>query len=338
MGRNLVNINPSSKKEVVTEFKIIFFLLLLGISAELAFSYTKAWFSGDLRHLQTISNIAERIGNSDARSILLVGNSLIGEAIDISMLKAKIAYPDRPGIIIEKVVQDGTELTDWYFILKNHFLRVNRIPDVVFIGFAWENVRDQNSIPETRLAEFACALGDLPELLRLGLNDVDGVSRFALARCSSIYANHARIRNRILALFIPHYRDGTRVANDLQKAQTPPSQRDSSAPSYNLIETLLQLLNDRNVTAVFLAMPVADWYAIDPKLRSLFERSNIMLIDCRYIPGLFKGMYVDNMHLGEAGRQVFSRFFADYMMRNHPDILYGKQVSGFGSVKTSFEH
>ena len=123
---------------------IIVWLVLL----ELVFQVTAPLVSGNVKQISEIPDIAADLAQKKP-AILFLGNSLIGNALDLK------AFDQQANLNMSsyKVIPDGTSLWDWSCIIKNSFIDEKRLPEVVVIGYAWAQV---GPVPE-RLGGFFVA-------------------------------------------------------------------------------------------------------------------------------------------------------------------------------------
>lgn len=289
-------------------------LLILLIASEVIFRAIGDKVSGDIKHVRTIPAIAAKLGADSNFTVLLIGNSLIAEATDEKVLAEAVSRCAGRRVSIYKVIPDGTNLTDWYFILKNYFIKNKSIPDLIITNFAWNNaLTDLQQFPDhVRLAGFACNLRDIPELHSMGMGGIDTTMEFVVAHFSSIYAKRATIRNRILDKLIPHYREATQILNSGAKkpAATGKLLSITVKNSYNNLQTMIRMTREAGTRLVFVGMPLPEHeaYVIRPELESIL-RKEANFCDMRVVPGIIDAHYVDKMHLGAKGRQLFTSAF-----------------------------
>lgn len=291
-------------------------LLILLIASEIIFRAVGDKVSGDIKHVRTIPAIAAKLGADSNFTVLLIGNSLIAEATDEKVLAEAVSRCAGRPVSIYKVIPDATNLIDWYFILKNYFIKVKAIPDLIITNFAWKHaLTDIQEYPShVRLAGFACNLRDIPELHTMGMGGIDTTMEFIVAHFSSIYAKRATIRNRILDKLIPHYREETQILNSGAKKSVAMEKTSSIAAkySYNSLQTMIRMTREAGTRLVFVSMPLPkrDAYVIRPELESIL-RKEANLCDMRVVPDITDAQYVDNMHLGPKGRQLFTSAFLE---------------------------
>jgi hypothetical protein len=284
------------------EITVVIYILILLLLIEVAFRTVKPEISGDQKHLESLPAMAERIQKYKGLRILFLGNSLIGEAIDTEIIRRGLAN-DTATPLVEKAVPDATQLPDWYFISKNTFLNREGIPDLLIVGFAWNGAFLDGGAVNDKIIESACHLSDFPQLCRFGIRGFEKTSEAILCRLSSVFTHRATIRNRLLDMIIPHYREGTQYINSMHNSAAKKPRQIN--PQYSMFKQYMELLEKKHVKTIFLAMPVSEDYHVDDELIRLIREKNIF-IDMRYIKGLQKDMFVDPIHLGTQGRKIFS--------------------------------
>jgi hypothetical protein len=295
------------------EFLIIISVILTLCTLDLSFRSIKTRLSGNIMHMQSVSALVTKIDSTKGTSILFLGNSLIGEAIDAKSCTDHLQKLTMKNPSIFKIVPDGSDLPTWYFILKNKFIKRSVSPNLIVIGFAWNNALcDQMKMDGLYLAEFPCKLTDLPILYSFGLNKPEPILEFISGKASGIFANHEILRNRTLDIIIPYYRQEVRNLNSFQKNKKIKHLIKNDPLTYNRLLSFFDLADKAGIKMVFLSMPIHEQnYEIAPELRFILEKRST-LIDCRSNIDGFKPdeMFKDEIHLNEKGRDLFSNFIS----------------------------
>ena len=275
--------------------------------------------SANIANIRTIPATATEIERSEADSILFIGNSLTDNAVDSILVSEHLQKQLSKKFNIFKVIPDSTGIADWYCIYQNQLRNISNPPTVVVIGFAWEQVSDQQPVTPGRLGGFFCKLSDLEPLSATGMGHHQQQLQFAVGAISHVYLNREAIRNRVLDLFIPKYihisRGMNQYANEKNSSEDPVAR----TYSYDLLIDLAQQIRDSNSELVIMAMPVIQPYALDPKLTELSSELGITLLDLRNTGDFDKSMYRDPIHLNKEGRTIFSRLIAqnlDHVLKN----------------------
>jgi hypothetical protein len=301
---------------------IIFFILCLLILSDICLRLIQDKISGDIRHINSIEETLRNLTNEESTRILFLGNSLIGDGINISEFKSIYKQNGNGPIAVSKVVPDGTNLMDWYYIVKNKIINKKNELDMLILGFGWNQLEDHHVIFPIRLGAHFCKLSDIPELLEFGLTDFGDQVEFVIAKASSVFANRATIRNQTLDMWIPHYQDQTQRINDLQKEIKKKSNKQKFETSYIRLERFLDILSKRKMRVVIIAMPILEVYRIDPEIKKIIEKYGMKFLDCRDIPGITNNNFVDSMHLEDQGSKIFSRYLASKIITTKSDILH----------------
>jgi len=300
---------------------VILLVLVIMMLIELSIRFTQDRLSGDIRHINLIEEISENVVRTDGTSILFLGNSLIGDGINAEIVKTELGKMNDFSVIVGKIVPDGTNLLEWYYIIKNKILPKRVNPDVLVIGYAWNQLADNHAIFPMRLGAHFCEFSDLSELFDFGLTDVNGQSKFLISKLSTIYSNSETIRNRALGFVIPNYRESTQRINELQKKIIKKSSNQELKASYIRLQNFLNILNKNNTRTIIVAMPILEAYEIDPKMRNMIVEYGMQFFDCRQVPDITKDKYVDSMHLDKEGCEIFSRYLAKKIITKNSNLF-----------------
>jgi hypothetical protein len=240
--------------------------------------------------------------------MLIIGNSVVNNGIDPASLGKEYFRYKHTNLRIAKINPDGTELWDWYFILKNFFVKVGHLPDVVVIGFAGELLRDGRPTNPSRLASSFCRIADLPELISQGMDNYKEVGEFLAASASTAFALRGAIRNRFLDMTIPNFAKFTpRINETLRKEKTVSVLGEVHKPTYELLNSLLLLLRKDGINVVLVAMPAAHGYELDPSIQEGTEEAGACFVDSRAVPHLSEKHFLDQEHLNQIGGKIYSK-------------------------------
>lgn len=302
-------IDPNLKYELWVIICLACVLLL----TEFGLRGAESVLSGNLRHISQIPAIASKLGATGS-SVLFLGNSLTNNAIDPYAFKRPYRIlNDQSPEVVEKITPDGTALSDWYCIYRNHVATQRTLPDVVVMGFAWAQLSDQYPIDPARLGGFFCGMNDVNALSDTGLSRHDNLLVFMAGAVSHVYLNREAIRNRVLDWVVPNYRSVTQDLNI-----NPGTQLDGRAAAagrshytYETFRRFARLVNESGTRLVVVAMPVLEQYPLDPELMRAARDLKIALIDLRTLPDMNPSMFADPIHLNDTGRQQFSRILAN---------------------------
>lgn len=277
-------------------------LLLSLAGMDLTLRFIAPYLSDNLRHIASLPALAQDAGNRN--DLVFLGNSLTNNGVDAELIDA--ALPDRG---VTKLVPDGSSFWEWYCTLKHQVLEVETNPKLLAIGFAWQQLSDQSRQDPTRLGAFFCTLGDIPTLSRYGMDSIGTISEFITAKLLHTFALRNTLRNRLLDLLVPDYREFTQEANLLARdmaANNGTGVNPTSTHSYEEFTALVTALEGRGTRIVVVAMPVRDRYELDAPLLSMLKQTGISLLDYRALPGIDDNSYLDSMHLNTQGSRVLT--------------------------------
>lgn len=296
------------------EARVILCVLVALLGAEFALRALEPRLSGNLRHIHDIPAIMAKIETA-GKSLLFLGNSLTNNAVDPQAFQ-HLSSNYRAGGAVEKITPDGTALSDWYCIYQNHIATHAAPPEAIVLGFAWAQLSDQYPIDPVRLGGLFCRAADIQSLSSTGLSHHVNVLAFLAGAYSHVYLNREAIRNRVLDMLIPHYRDLTQSLNRIPDAEGADSGSTRPAYTYETLVRFIQDMAQRGTRLILVAMPVQDGYEIDPALIDVSELHGIQFLDMRHTPGIERTMFADPIHLNEEGRERFTAVLANRLARH----------------------
>jgi hypothetical protein len=295
------------------DIAVLIILALTFLILESAFRVVEKKLEGNLKHISDIKNIVNQFSEDKRPNILFVGNSLINEAVDVEQLNKSL--DER--YYVNKITPDGTSLWDWNMILTNNILEANVELDYLVIGFAWGLLSDDYQPNASRLGGYFAEIGDLPTLYRYGMSDFAEVSEFLIGGVSRLYVNREAIRNKILARFIPHYKQYVREQN---QAGAPVESAKNAKPrdhfsDHDMLNDLLDQLDDKGVKLIVMAMPVKSSYQVNRELEVLLNKRAYAYMDYREIFRSENEIFKDGIHLNNKGRSNFTKIIGETFMQ-----------------------
>jgi len=282
-------------------------LVLLMLLAEISIRGSATSLSDNIKHIRNIPAVTRQLaelGNTSQSSLVFVGNSLTGDAVNLAQFNERIN--NHPGNLVQayKITPDATSIWDWYCIVSNNFTHTHTAPNVVVIGFGWEQLSDSEIPRPSRLATHFCSMKDLPELVSLGMKDTSDIFEYISASASVLYALREPIRKRVLDIFIPYYREYAGKVN--RPEHIDKSNAIQEKYSYMLLNKLLSTCKENNIIPVFIAMPVKQYYSLDTTLIETLNAHSALLLDYRNMINISNEMYKDDIHLNDAGSIIFT--------------------------------
>lgn len=311
----------SSISSFRTELKVVALVLLVLAGSELFVRLRERALSLDVQHIRQIPSIAKKMSSGEGGRVLFLGNSMTRNGVDVPIVEQELrAHGLAAPLRIERVYPDATGLAEWYYAFNHYFVAAGRLPDVLIIGFAANDLSDNRPPQPTRLAQYYTGARDVPEVFAHDVKDFEARAEFLLSKLSASYANRTRIRERTLDILIPHYRETAQEINRAQQAM----KKKGGAPvalTYARLERLGRLAASHGVRVILVAMPQREPYQLDPQLQPTIERTGMIFIDARAAFGLGSAAFVDEMHLSTDGAAVFSRHLARQLASPLSDIF-----------------
>lgn len=299
------------------ELKVLGLAALVLLGAELGVRALEPRLSLDVQHVNAIPGIVAELSAQPGRHLLLLGNSMTREGIEVETLASvwKQQGVRAADLAVARVYPDSTQLLDWHYLYRRHLAGEAARPDLLVVGFSQRGLHDVPADADQigRIARNATTLRDAPELFTHDLRTVSQRAEYLLADTSVGFAIRERLRLRLLDLFIPHFRGTQRTLNDVQPqgAFLPP---DTADLSYGTLHRFLDLVDTGAVEVVFVAMPLREPYALDPRLAPTLERAGAQLLDLRSVPGLTPAAFHDPLHLAPQGAAIYSRALAHALL------------------------
>jgi hypothetical protein len=300
---------------------------LLGV-AEGGVRLVLGYVSQDLRHIGEIPRIAERLGEASGLRVLFLGNSLTRTDIDPAVFEQTLAGLHGGRVASDRVHPDDTKIGEWYYTLKNYFIRAGHAPDVVVLGFVGRQVEDFGAIEPSRLATSYGGLGHAGEFFREDIPDFGGRVEFLLSSFSVAFAQREKVKNRLLAAVVPYYDESaTRVNRTLQKN----GKEGGTTRTYRRLEKLVDMAAGSGVHLVLISMPQPEPYPVDEDIFPRLRAKGMTYIDCRTIEGLRAEHFPDGYHLRAEGARIFSRELAHRMAGVMQAVTHAKGLPAAGS-------
>lgn len=296
-------------------------MLLVLAGGELFVRLRESALSLDVQHIRRIPSIAQELMRGEGGRVLFLGNSMTRNGVDVPIVEQELrAEGLNSPLRIERVYPDATGLAEWYYAFNHYFVAAGRLPDVLIIGFAANDLSDNRPPQPSRLAQYYTGAGDVPEVFAHDVKDFEARAEFLLSRLSASFANRTRMRERALDMFIPYYRES---AQEINRAQQVMKKKEGApaAPTYRRLERLGRLAASRGVRVLLVAMPQREPYELDQQLQPTIERAGMTLIDARAPDGLGREAFVDEMHLSTDGAAVYSRHLARQLASPLRDVF-----------------
>lgn len=282
-------------------------LALLG-TAELAFRAVVDELSKNSRTLSVHSERAARIAAAPGETMLILGNSVSGDGIVAERIAAAWASADRP-ILIEHQPADSSATVDWYYQLKNQFIAVGAVPDVVVlpVGNPYPLTRI-NPQTEDLLYSFL-TWQDLPSYLDLAeVRGFDAQAAVVAGKVSSLYAFRGRLQKRILSTLLPGFPS---LRGAMLDARAPAAPRVTETWS----RAFATLTAAHDIDVIVVAMPTAPLAARLPdSARAVCSAHGWAVVEAGDGFALAPGELPDGLHLEPAAAVRWSDHLAPELL------------------------
>ena len=282
---------------------------LVVIGGEASIRMTESWLSGNIAHIREMPRLVERAALNPASSLVVVGNSLANNGIDVEVLSQSHRDRRLHSENIIKLIPDGTNIWSWQCLLNSLFPAESRGPNTVVIPYAWNQLSDQSRLMPDQLGALFCSIRDFTQIRKYKDLTISSTGEFLAAKVLRVFSHRETIRNRTLSKVIPRYESVTQLLNQQS------SDIIGDLPihhTYSALEQLINMLRQRQSRLVVVAMPLRDYhYEIDGALTRTLKLHNVQLLDYRLIDGLSEDMFLDSMHLGEVGATIVSARLAN---------------------------
>lgn len=273
--------------------------------------------TSDLIRYREFPERARDLVSARGTSVAFIGDSVTDRIRLEDMRREWQALTGAP-LNTEKFIAYYSNLTSWYWMSNQYFLKPGLEPDLIVVNFYEGNLlADSEVLDVGNLALFFTDSEDRASLFRHDLTTLEQRSNYLLSSASEAFAARDRIRDRSLN-FIPGYRPYATAVNEVnfeheqrgKLAATPPPK------TFHALERFLAAAREAGVTVCFVAFPVRPGdpddasYIIHPRAREMIVNSGMIHLDLRQIDGLTADMYTDNVHLNARGQPIYTRQFA----------------------------
>jgi hypothetical protein len=317
----MTTIDPSSRHS--ERFRPFTRALVLAVVAVLAIDGAvrafEARLSGDVANKLSFGQVMhEATSQSWQPFAVAVGSSLVDRGIDPTVLARVLSSTDNPAGIV-KLAPDNSTVWDWTCVIERHVLTARRLPDVVVIGFAWDQLSDNAPFQLRRNFNHQCPVSQLSVYGEIapavGVETWLKVSALAV---SKLYTHQEPIHQLLFRHIVPHYAEVAQALNEREAPRAAEAanvaDRAESVFHYKAAARVLDELQAQGTRAVLAAMPVQEPYALDPALCALVADSPHRLLDLRTAIPAAPSLYRDPIHLNEEGARLFSEVLGAAMM------------------------
>lgn len=293
--------------------------LLALVAIELGFRAVAVDMSGNLAHIRDFDGLLQGFSLAKGKRVVFIGNSLTNNAIapdHFAMMATTLAGEPYTTL---KLVPDGTTLWDWRCIIDR--LPSAREGDLLVLGYAWDQVTDQQSTRVDRTFGLLCPIRELPRTSRHARLSVGDWLEAGLSHVSVLYVLRERIGGEILARLVPNYETEIQRINDEARDRNGSATIDPTPRTYAALTEMLQHARDLGYDTTIVAMPTVNGYQADPDLPAVLAGVGVHYLDFRNIPQIDASYFVDAIHLGPAGAEIFTEVLARHALDGAPPLV-----------------
>ncbi|HWZ77444.1 MAG TPA: hypothetical protein VNX87_12965 [Candidatus Sulfotelmatobacter sp.] len=297
--------------------------LLVGICALLIVAFE--FFSDFLlkHHSETYARVSRQYAEAvkmgpakpgEPTSVLMIGNSLLLEGVDVDRLKKLTSSQ----MHVYPIFLEATGYYDWFYALQRLF-REGAKPQVVVLGvgvnsFLADSVR-QDYVP--------LMLFDMRDSLAVASDlkmDRTATSNLLLAHSSVFWDTRTVLRTEVLRHAVPHYTDLVLLLKP-QPAIPPPHQFQTTANSR--LERLRELCEAHGTKLIILVPPTPSSEDAVRQMTLASRKAGVdTLVPIDPTALSFKYYQSDELHLNSEGAQLFTSALATFL----PKTLDHEQV------------
>jgi hypothetical protein len=234
-------------------------------------------------------------------TILIVGNSLLNEGVQIDALRNDLASD----YVVNRLVIEQTHYLDWYFGLRR-LLEEGSHPSVIILTLDTAQLASTFTLGES-FARRQMSLHDFPQVVRETNLDRTTASTYFFAHFSNWLGDKGFIRQAVMILLVPHFRElAGRIAD--HGAHITEREQLVGAAQQRLPE-LAALARSHDVQIVVLFPPaLQENYSLDIQQVGAGDNVPVWVPSA---PGEFpRDLYRDGYHLNEKGAKIFTERLA----------------------------
>jgi len=234
--------------------------------------------------------------SADTPTMLLLGNSLLLEGVDLDSLRTSVAGK----YDVHRLVIEQTEYLDLYYVLRKLFRSGSRPHDVVLCLSVPHLIADDNR------GEFMARYMDTVDVAALSRRkgmDATTTSNYFFAHWSDWYANRAEIRKFVLGTILPDARDLATVLGYRPAPKIPIAEIEAKGAP-RLLE--LKELCDQYGSRLTILVPPSLREDNVESLVKVGDKLGVRVLVPERTSEVNRSMFRDGVHLNPAGAQIFT--------------------------------
>jgi hypothetical protein len=239
-------------------------------------------------------------------TVLLAGNSLLLEGVQLDRLHENLA----PDYEVSRLGIEQTHYLDWYFGLRR-LLEEGSRPSLIVLSLATDQLASRFTLGES-FARRQMSARDFPLAIQESKLDRTTASTYLFAHWSNWLADKGVIRQRVLILLVPNFRElAARIADHGPHVNDPAV---LLAMAQQRLPELRDLTQTYGVKIVLLIPPTQH----EDQSRQIQELGEQMGVPVWVLspPGEFpRTLYRDGFHLNAEGSEIFTSRLAQQIRR-----------------------
>jgi hypothetical protein len=243
-------------------------------------------------------------------TMLMVGNSLLHEGVDIDALRNDVASD----YAVKRLVIEQTHYLDWYFGIRR-LLEEGVHPSVIVLTLEPAQLASSYTLGES-FARRQMSLRDFPQVVHETNLDRTTASTYLIAHFSNWMGDKAFIRQAVTILLVPHFRE---LAGRIADHGAHITERGPLvAAAQKRLPELAALAQSYGVQIIVLFPPgLKENYSVD--IQQVGANLNVP-VWVPSLPGEFpRDLYRDGYHLNAQGAQIFTARLAEQIRAlSHP--------------------
>ena len=142
------------------DLRTLLLVLFALVLSEAVLRSTEDMLSGNIAHVNEISDLVADYSPETEPSFVFLGNSLTNNGVDVPLVNELLLQNGVQVGDSTKLVPDATTIWSWSCVLENQFFDNGVGPGTVVLGFGWDQLSDQSRILPTRLGAYFCSTVD----------------------------------------------------------------------------------------------------------------------------------------------------------------------------------
>jgi hypothetical protein len=270
----------------------------------------------DFERFASYGERADALQSRPGLRVAFVGNSATEAGVDVDVLKETLSANGASVPSIELFLADGSGINTWRSMMNEYFWKRGSAPDLVIITFFGPSLDDAGDFEVGRVAQFFTDLRDWPDLFQLDLVTAGQRVEWAVSSVWATYAARDRIRDRILSVFVPNYKEyATALHDDVSRDVVVKGMpRASVVKSHRALQSVLERARWFGSRVLFVAYPMRDTeYTVHPEALRLIRDCGADYLDMRDFVELAPTLYRDAYHLTTTGKPIYTKRFAEVL-------------------------